>query len=66
MAWDINRWNRETLPRFLEEWAAREFGPEHAAEIAGIMGDYYQLNYQRKPEHLQWWRPGEEHCSSGQ
>lgn len=60
MAWDINRWNRQTLPNFLEEWATREFGAEHAGEIAGIMRDYYQLNFQRKPEHLQWWLPREE------
>jgi hypothetical protein len=59
MAWDINRWRRGNLPGFLAEWAAREFGAEHAQEIAGIMDQYYQLNFQRKPEHLQWWLPNE-------
>ena len=59
MAWDINRWRRENLPEFLVVWAAREFGADHAREIAAIMDQYYRLNFQRKPEHLQWWLPGE-------
>jgi len=57
MAWDMRRWRRDHLPDFLRDWAARQFGPEHAAEIAGIMAEYYLLNFQRKPEHLQWWLP---------
>ncbi len=59
MAWDIHRWRRDNLPDFLAAWAAREFGPEHAPEIAGLMADFYLLNFQRKPEHLQWWLPNE-------
>lgn len=59
MAWDIGRWQRATLPDFLPHWAAREFGAAHAREIAAIMGEYYQLNYRRRPEHLQWWLPKE-------
>jgi Glycosyl hydrolase family 115/Gylcosyl hydrolase family 115 C-terminal domain len=59
MAWDINRWRRDNLPDYLAEWAGREFGAAHAREIAAIMADYYRLNYQRKPEHLQWWMPNE-------
>jgi hypothetical protein len=59
MAWDVKRWSRDTLPGFLPEWAAREFGTNHAAEIAAIMADYYRLNFARKPEHLQAWLPKE-------
>jgi hypothetical protein len=65
MAWDIDRWNRENLPEFLVEWAAREFGREHAKEIAAVMEEYYRLNFSRKPEHLQWWLPKEEPRPSG-
>ncbi len=60
MAWDISRWDRENLPDFLEQWAAREFGPEAAGPVASILADYHQLNFQRKPEHLQWWLPRED------
>jgi hypothetical protein len=59
MAWDINRWNRNNLDDFLPEWAAREFGAANASKVAGIMRGYYQLNFQRRPEHLQWWMPKE-------
>ncbi len=57
MAWDIRRWRRENLDRFLPEWAAREFGADLADGIARVMAMYYQFNYERKPEHLQWWLP---------
>ncbi len=59
MAWDVKRWRRENLPDFLVEWATREFGQSVAKDIAAIQRDYYQLNYQRRPEHLQWWLPRE-------
>ena len=59
MAWDIHRWNPDTLPNFLPEWAAREFGPEHADAIGSLMDEYFTYNFQRRPEHLQWWLPGE-------
>lgn len=37
---------------FLADWAARNFGKEHAEEIAEILDEYYRLNYAVKPEHL--------------
>jgi hypothetical protein len=57
MAWDINRWQRDNIDDFLVDWAQREFGEANAQEIAQVMKSYYQLNFQRKPEHLQWWLP---------
>ena len=59
MAYDANRWTLENQHDFLRQWAAREFGNERAAEIASIMNEYYRLGFQRKPEHLQWYLPGE-------
>jgi hypothetical protein len=64
MAWDIRRWNADTLPNFLPEWAAREFGPDNAAAIAALMEQYYTFNFARRPEHLQWWLPGEKPAPS--
>jgi len=60
MAWDIERWRPDNLQDFLKTWAAREFGPARAGEIAAIMTDYYRLNFARRPEHLQWWLPKEQ------
>jgi hypothetical protein len=51
-AWAPERWPPERLGEFARLWAAREFGPEHAAEIAGIMSAYTKFNGRRKPEHV--------------
>jgi hypothetical protein len=59
MAWDVNRWNLNTLPDYLSSFAAQQFGPAHAREIAGILAEYYRLGYQRKPEHTQWSATGQ-------
>lgn len=60
MAWDIDAFRRAGgAPGFLQAWAAREFGADLAPEIADILALHHQLNFERKPEHLQWWLPGE-------
>ncbi|MDR0902595.1 MAG: glycosyl hydrolase 115 family protein [Opitutaceae bacterium] len=59
MAWDIRRWRRDNLDQFLPEWAEREFDAGVAPDIARVMEMYYQFNFERKPEHLQWWLPRE-------
>ena len=59
MAWDVNEWDLDTLPNYLNHFAAEQFGAVHAQEIAEVMADYYQLGYQRKPEHTQWQGLGE-------
>jgi hypothetical protein len=52
LAWDTSRWTNENLNEFTRLWAAREFGPEYAAEIADIMAKYSKYNGRRKPELL--------------
>jgi len=59
MAWDISRWRRDNLPDFLKRWARREFGTKYMDEIAAVLDEYYRLGFARKPEHLQWYLPGE-------
>ena len=54
MAWDIHRWRADNLGQFLTAQMSRDFGPEHAPALASLLADYYLLNFQRKPEHLQW------------
>jgi hypothetical protein len=46
-------WPLERLPEFQRLWAEREFGPEHAAEIAEIVAAYTRWNGRRKPEMLE-------------
>ncbi len=44
------RWDKDHLDEFTRDWAVREFGPEHADEIATAMEEYTRYNGRRKPE----------------
>ena len=44
------RWDKDHLGEFTKLWAVREFGPEHADEIAAAMEEYTRYNGRRKPE----------------
>ena len=44
------RWDKDHLDEFTKLWAMREFGPEHADEIAAAMEEYTRYNGRRKPE----------------
>jgi len=44
------RWDEDHLDEFTKLWATREFGPDHADEIASAMEDYTRYNGRRKPE----------------
>jgi Glycosyl hydrolase family 115/Gylcosyl hydrolase family 115 C-terminal domain len=52
MAWNPQSWPKEKLQQYTEQFAAEQFGPEHAAEIADILSKYTKYNYRRKPELL--------------
>jgi hypothetical protein len=50
MARTPKRWTNDNTQEFTEAWAAREFGPDHAKEIARVMEEYTRYNARRKPE----------------
>jgi hypothetical protein len=50
---DPGRWNQDNLSTYTGLWAARNFGPEHAAEIADLISKYTKYNGRRKPEQLE-------------
>ncbi len=54
MAWDIDRWRGKTQRQYLEDWSRRAFGPALAGKAADLMDAYYRLNFERRPEHLEW------------
>ena len=54
MAWDIDRWRGKTQKQFLSDWTARNLGPDLAAKTADLLDRYYRLNFERRPEHLEW------------
>ncbi|HEX2853182.1 MAG TPA: glycosyl hydrolase 115 family protein [Opitutaceae bacterium] len=52
LAWDTTRWTHENLDDYTREWATREFGENHSAEIAQLITSYTRFNGRRKPELL--------------
>ncbi len=52
-AWNPARWTQDRLQEYLTLWAEREFGPEHAPDIAEIVAKYAKYNGRRKPELLE-------------
>ncbi|MCL4703609.1 glycosyl hydrolase 115 family protein [bacterium] len=51
-AWNPEQWPAEHLPEYTRLWAERQFGPEHAQDIADILTQYTRFNSRRKPELL--------------
>lgn len=54
LAWNINCVKNDSVQSHTQNWIAREFGLDHASEIADIIKQYYHLGTIRKPEHMGW------------
>jgi hypothetical protein len=50
MAWDPDAMPVDRMSSYTRDWAAAQFGPEHADEIAALLTGYTTLNARRKPE----------------
>jgi Glycosyl hydrolase family 115/Gylcosyl hydrolase family 115 C-terminal domain len=53
LARDPQQWDKDKIAEFTRLWAAREFGPKYATEIADIVSKYTKFNGRRKPELLE-------------
>jgi len=53
LARDPRRWPKEKISEYTRLWAEREFGPEYAPAIAGIISKYTKLSGRRKPELIE-------------
>lgn len=52
LAWDTEAHGSDDILGYTRRWAAREFGPEQADEIADLISLYTKFNGRRKPELL--------------
>jgi hypothetical protein len=52
MAWNPDAMTKDKIADYQLRWAEREFGKEHAAEIANIVAKYAKYNGNRKPDLL--------------
>ncbi len=50
MAWDPVEMDVDALAEHSRQWAAQQFGEEHAEEIAAMLDEYARLASRRKPE----------------
>lgn len=51
-AWNPEDMTAEAVTGYSEQWAAQQFGTEHAAAIAGLLDLYTKYNARRNPELL--------------
>ena len=51
-AWNPQAMSAERLAHYPRDWAAQQFGAEHAGEIGELLTRYTQYNARRKPELL--------------
>jgi hypothetical protein len=51
-AWNPDKFPAERLPEYTVQWAAEQFGNEHAGDIAEMLDLYTKYNGRRKPELL--------------
>ncbi len=52
MAWNPAALNKDRVAEYTRRWAERDFGPEHAEEIADLTARYAKFNGWRKPEQI--------------
>jgi len=52
LAWNPSRWTAANLHRYTQEWAADNFGPKYARQIARLIAGYTKLNGRCKPQDL--------------
>jgi hypothetical protein len=52
MGWNPAAITKDTVADYQRRWAEREFGSEHAAEIADLVAKYAKYNGWRKPDQL--------------
>ncbi|GAP93036.1 hypothetical protein SAMD00023353_10200140 [Rosellinia necatrix] len=53
LAWNASSIDFDTIPDYLEAFASREFGPDHASEVSEILMEQSRLIGRRKYESIQ-------------
>ncbi|MDO7848641.1 glycosyl hydrolase 115 family protein [Hymenobacter sp. M29] len=51
-AWNPDKIKADQVAAYTQQWAARQFGEQHAPDIADILAKYAKYNARRKPELL--------------
>ena len=59
LAWDVEGTRARPIDDVVAQWADKTIAPGQGARIAPLFAAYHRLNFARRPEHLQWYLPGE-------
>ena len=59
LAWDVPGTRALGVDKWTERWAAENIDASQAGGIAPILAEHHRLNFIRRPEHLQWYLPGQ-------
>ncbi|WP_294061005.1 glycosyl hydrolase 115 family protein [Sphingomonas sp.] len=59
LAWDVPGIRALGVEGFTRRWAAENVDAAQADAIAAVLAEHHRLNFIRRPEHLQWWLPGQ-------
>jgi hypothetical protein len=59
LAWDVPGTRALGVEKWTQRWAAENIATSEAGEIAAILAEHHRLNFVRRPEHLQWYLPGQ-------
>lgn len=65
LAWDVKTVRKLSQTQYLERFARKTFGTDQAPAIAAILDQHFRVNFERRPEHLQYFLPGEKPRRSG-
>jgi hypothetical protein len=52
LGWNTERWTHENISEYTRLWAEREFGANHARDIADVVSKFTRFNGRCKPELL--------------
>ena len=53
LGYNSERWTGDNIQEYMRTWAAQQFDPAYAKDIAEIMDTYTKFNGRRKPEQLE-------------
>lgn len=59
LAWDVEGTRTRAVDDVVADFAAETIDAAQAKSIASVLRDYHRLNFERRPEHLQWHLPNE-------
>jgi hypothetical protein len=59
LAWDVPGIRTLGVDGFVRRWVAENIDAGRADAIAAILAEHHRLNFLRRPEHLQWYLPGQ-------